>query len=50
MYLFLHPVITADEYAVCKSQGKEPRSWVFGVFKVEVCGVYGFVMVFVVGK
>lgn len=27
-YLLLHPVITADEYAVCKSQGGKPRSWI----------------------
>jgi len=32
-YLLLHPVITADEYAVCKSQRKKPRSWVLEFLK-----------------
>jgi len=27
-YLLLHPIITADEYAVCKLQGKKLRHWV----------------------
>ena len=38
-YLFLHPVITADEYAVCKSQGKEPRSWVLEFLRSK-CAVF----------